>query len=536
MLLVAGLLWAAPSPAGAVYAAELSAPVGQAEPAEPGVLIAAVLPEGPAAAAGVKRGMVLLRVNETTVNSMADLQKVLDTAEPGRDVALTVLYGDDERTITVTLGDEAGRAFLGVRLCCDDVVFDWQSAPSDPFRPGGRQQFDFTFPSEPGLNQEDIAILAGGGAHVVEIVADGPAAQAGLQQGDIIVAVDGVPIDQENELSTLIQRYQPGDVVTLDVQRGGEIHVQRPAAGNQPEENAPKAAEELAQKEADDNAEDIVRFFRLTSDSVQIEVTLGAHPDDPKQAYLGIQYVGMMAPAMEGFSVMPAHPFALPGEYGGALPGYPPMPPAIIDGSTVISQGVVILEVLGESPAAAAGLAEQEVILSIDGEEIDTPQIMVDIIANHQSGDTVELTVQPPKAEPRTVEVVLGEGEQGGAFLGVRVGLYHQVRILGDHPLPFAFPEQFRWEPRVPQPENYQNRFGGHSPARAHLRALLLELLHELMHDGDQHNWQAPGQFRWQQQPDFQRNDGRSPDAPSMFRFFPSDPTQVWYDGDSRTL
>ena len=51
------------------------------------------------------------------------------------------------------------------------------------------------------------------------IIPDSPAAMAGLQDGDIIVSVDGQQITAEQDLSTLIVNYAPGDTVTLRVLR-----------------------------------------------------------------------------------------------------------------------------------------------------------------------------------------------------------------------------------------------------------------------------------------------------------------------------
>ena len=51
------------------------------------------------------------------------------------------------------------------------------------------------------------------------IIPDSPAAVAGLQDGDIIVSVDGQQITAEQDLSTLIVNFAPGDTVTLRVLR-----------------------------------------------------------------------------------------------------------------------------------------------------------------------------------------------------------------------------------------------------------------------------------------------------------------------------
>ncbi|KPL25124.1 MAG: hypothetical protein AMJ93_00875 [Anaerolineae bacterium SM23_84] len=60
-----------------------------------------------------------------------------------------------------------------------------------------------------------------GGAMVTEVVEGGPAARADVRPGDVIIAVDGVRIDEETTLSEVIGRYQPGDRVELVLWRGG---------------------------------------------------------------------------------------------------------------------------------------------------------------------------------------------------------------------------------------------------------------------------------------------------------------------------
>jgi 2-alkenal reductase len=69
------------------------------------------------------------------------------------------------------------------------------------------------------------------------VVDDSPADDAGLkgstgddtfqlQQvktgGDVVIAVDGKPVLQNNDLSTLVAAHKPGDSVTLDVLRDGQ--------------------------------------------------------------------------------------------------------------------------------------------------------------------------------------------------------------------------------------------------------------------------------------------------------------------------
>ena len=61
------------------------------------------------------------------------------------------------------------------------------------------------------------------GALVAEVIEGLPAAAAGVQEGDIIVAVAGEPVTLEIDLRNRIYFHEPGDQVTLDILRAGEL-------------------------------------------------------------------------------------------------------------------------------------------------------------------------------------------------------------------------------------------------------------------------------------------------------------------------
>jgi putative serine protease PepD len=66
------------------------------------------------------------------------------------------------------------------------------------------------------------ATSSGGGAQVGTVVPGGPADDAGLQPGDVIRAVDGKPVNNSSDLSTIINGKAPGEHVSLTVDRGGQ--------------------------------------------------------------------------------------------------------------------------------------------------------------------------------------------------------------------------------------------------------------------------------------------------------------------------
>jgi len=91
-------------------------------------------------------------------------------------------------------------------------------APVDPNDPNAVP----AFPDPNSLGQGGAATGADD-----SVVAGGPAAQAGLQAGDVITAVDGTALDATHPLDMVMSQHGPGDTVTLDVLRGGQtIQVQ----------------------------------------------------------------------------------------------------------------------------------------------------------------------------------------------------------------------------------------------------------------------------------------------------------------------
>jgi serine protease Do len=59
------------------------------------------------------------------------------------------------------------------------------------------------------------------GALIGDLSPDGPGAKAGLHQGDVILAIDGKPVEESRELRLQIAMTKPGTVVRLKVFRNG---------------------------------------------------------------------------------------------------------------------------------------------------------------------------------------------------------------------------------------------------------------------------------------------------------------------------
>ena len=243
----------------------------------------------------------------------------------------------------------------------------------------------------------------------MEVVAGSPAEAAGLQAGDLIVSVDGEALAEDTSLAEVIGAMQPGDTVALEVQRDGE------------------------------------------DANLSLDVTLTENPDKAGVAFLGVQYGPALSAALE---TMPFGEGEMPFFHGRGMPmpdNMPGMPEApgmhdfdldeLPDGEA--ESGVIVVSVAADSPAEAAGLAEGDVIVAVNGVDVETPEDVVAIVSDMKPGDNVILTIQAEDAEANEaeeaeeaeetavdVEVTLGArpDDESRAYLGVSLGMFQSMR------------------------------------------------------------------------------------------------------------
>jgi putative serine protease PepD len=77
------------------------------------------------------------------------------------------------------------------------------------------------------------------GAEIEDVASGSPAAGAGLQQGDVITAVDGTAVTSPADLARLVRSHQPGDQVTIAYSRSGNAAEAQVQLTDRSSENAP---------------------------------------------------------------------------------------------------------------------------------------------------------------------------------------------------------------------------------------------------------------------------------------------------------
>jgi len=70
------------------------------------------------------------------------------------------------------------------------------------------------------------------GALVREVTSGGPAQDAGVRTGDVIVRVDGDRVSEPGDVAAAIQDLRPGETVAVEVRRGGDPRTLEVELGN----------------------------------------------------------------------------------------------------------------------------------------------------------------------------------------------------------------------------------------------------------------------------------------------------------------
>ncbi|HTX38690.1 MAG TPA: DegQ family serine endoprotease [Bryobacteraceae bacterium] len=172
-----------------------------------GVLVSSVVPGGPAAQAGIKQGDVILQLNGTDVNDTNELRNDVAADSPGTEVTLTISRNGKQEQVKVRLG----------ALTPEAAQQTQSSGPS-----GKSNQLGVTV--EPLTS--DLAAQLGlsrttQGVAIDSVDPNGPAAQAGLQAGDVIQQANQRPVHSAAELQSALQSTGNRPALLL-VNRGGQ--------------------------------------------------------------------------------------------------------------------------------------------------------------------------------------------------------------------------------------------------------------------------------------------------------------------------
>jgi serine protease Do len=166
-------------------------------PQPEGALVSSVEKGGPAEKAGVEPGDVILKLNGQPLNNSEELPVLVAGMTPGSSVNLEIWRNHGAKNLTVTLG----------------ALEDKRTAANGAPREQGGKLGLAVRPLSPEEQRQSNTK----GGLVVER-ATGPAAEAGIQPGDVVLAANGATVNNADELKSAVEKSK-GHIALL-IQRG----------------------------------------------------------------------------------------------------------------------------------------------------------------------------------------------------------------------------------------------------------------------------------------------------------------------------
>jgi serine protease Do len=171
-----------------------------------GAIVTDVVPEGPAAKAGVEQGDIVTKFDGKSVEDVTQLRNLVAATSPGSVVKVTILRNNKEMELSLTVGDlskaqkelqsQVGNKLLGVTV----------------------KKVTPQIAKEMGLNRAM-------GVIITAVAPGSTAEQVGLQNGDIIFRVGNAEVNDPGEFSKLISQAakEGGALLLIRDARSGNV-------------------------------------------------------------------------------------------------------------------------------------------------------------------------------------------------------------------------------------------------------------------------------------------------------------------------
>src|SRR5712692_10229451 len=167
-----------------------------------GVLVADVLKDGPAEAAGMKPGDIIVELGGLPIKEVIDLQKRVAAIPPGRPTALTVLRDRKPTKLTVKIGEQPGE---------ETVV---AAGPKG-------EGLGVTVESLSEEMAQGYGLRGRTGVVVTGVASGGAAEAAGIREGDVLLEVNRRRVGSVEEFKGAVAALKPGEAVPVQIERVG---------------------------------------------------------------------------------------------------------------------------------------------------------------------------------------------------------------------------------------------------------------------------------------------------------------------------
>jgi C-terminal processing protease CtpA/Prc len=215
----------------------------------------------------------------------------------------------------------------------------------------------------------------GEGVLVEDVVDEGPAEEAGVEAGDIILKMDAQTVDSPEALRSAIRKHKPGDEMALVILREGKEKSLKVELGEEPESG--------------------LNFER--------EYHFGPHPDTG--GWLGVETITLEDQLAEYFGV---------------------------------KSGALISQVVKDSPADKAGLKAGDVIVQLGDDEVESSEDLYAAVRSREPETKVDVQLAR-KGVAMTIPATLAKSQSSSANVFKKKiilnsgGEYFDPEEIGEH-------------------------------------------------------------------------------------------------------
>ena len=200
-------------------------------PAERGVLLGRIVPDSPAAKAGLKDNDVITEINGQRVEGEAQFRRMIHEIPAGRSAQFTVWRDGRAQTINVTLGKSEERGNMWFKSAPRAFSFQLPKIeiPEVAPMPGMDWGYGVMAGGRPrlGIDAEDLSgqfgtyfgAPDGEGVLVREVNSGTPAEKAGVKSGDVITSLDGERIRSLGDLREKLATKRDAKTIKLGLLR-----------------------------------------------------------------------------------------------------------------------------------------------------------------------------------------------------------------------------------------------------------------------------------------------------------------------------
>ena len=192
------------------------------------------------------------------------------------------------------------------------------------------------------------------GVLVEDVVPESPAEAAGLLAGDLLRSINDEEVETPLAAADIIRALEPGAVISLGIEREGEALTLTAQVGSR---------RGIAGSQLEGLLEQLEQSFRFRPNA--------------GQPLLGVEYLDLDAQVAA-------------------------------ERELTLDEGALILRVLPESPAEAAGLLAEDIIVGVAGDPVDARRTLRERLLAYDPGETLQLDLQRA-GEPLQLEVTLAQ-------------------------------------------------------------------------------------------------------------------------------